>query len=126
MVERRGDFEGESIRPISLIGAVKRNLGANRRLPINPEMLPMERAKLNLNTPIGSGKRGAFMFGIHFPLMIGAIGGLVDCDITFETVDGQPCVTVHFRASQTDQCEVGAHRTLAMAGGTLCPATGIA
>ena len=66
------------------------------------------------------------MFGFHFALGIGEIGKLEDRDISFETVDGKTCVTVHIRGSKNDQCKVGAHRTLVMTGCPLFPLAGIA
>ena len=67
LLEGRGDFEGRSFRIRALIEAAKRKRGVNHRLPINPEMLIKEKARLNLKESNGSELRAAMMLGSTFP-----------------------------------------------------------
>ena len=88
LIEGKGDFEGKAFRARALIEAAKRRKGANRRLPINPEMLSRGKQKLNLDTPTGSEIWATLMLGFHSALRIEEIENLENRDISFEVVGG--------------------------------------
>ena len=126
LVEGEGDFEGKAFRVRAPIEAAKRRRGVKQRLPINPEMLPMGRQKLNVATPTGGEIWATLMLGFHLALRIGEIESLEDRDISFEMVGGKKCVSTHIRGAKTDRCKLGVRRTLVMTGCELCPVQGIA